>query len=129
MPYSEILAGRLRLAIGVRPDVTERKMFGGLAFMTGGKMFCGIVGDELMVRTGPAAYEAALAKPGARLMEFTGRPMTGMVFVGPPGIDNDAGLKQWVDQSYAFASALPAKSVAPKRSRRSRNRQQVPGNN
>jgi TfoX/Sxy family transcriptional regulator of competence genes len=82
MAFDEGLANRIRIALGTTEDVTEKKMFGGVAFLIGGKMFCGIVGDELMVRVGPARYEDSLSKPGVRPMDFTGRPMKGYVFVG-----------------------------------------------
>ena len=113
MAYSEELAGRIRTAIGERPDISERKMFGGIAFMAGPNMFIGVIDRELMCRVGVEAHAEALARPGARPMDFTGRPMNGYVFVGSPGIDSDADLKGWVDQTYAFASMLPAK---PKKS-------------
>ncbi|HLF76499.1 MAG TPA: TfoX/Sxy family protein [Dehalococcoidia bacterium] len=121
MAYDESLAGRIRSLLGERPDLTERKMFGGLAFMSGGNMFCGVVGSELMVRTGKEAFQESLLKPGARPMDFTGRPMTGMLFVGSPGIAADASLKSWVEQAYAFARSLPAKAPGA-RSRRRRGR-------
>jgi TfoX/Sxy family transcriptional regulator of competence genes len=62
--------------------VTEKKMFGGIAFLLDGAMFCGVSGGDLMVRVGAEAHEAALARPHARPMDFTGRPMKGYVFVG-----------------------------------------------
>jgi hypothetical protein len=107
--YDESLAARIRPLLATTP-FSERKMFGGLAFLIGGNMACGIVREALMVRTGAAYYEAALAQPHARPMEFTGRPMKGMVFVDPPGLD-DAGLAAWVRLGAEFASSLPAKSV------------------
>jgi TfoX/Sxy family transcriptional regulator of competence genes len=115
MAYDESLAERIRSVVGGRPDVTERKMFGGLAFMTGGNMFCGIVRDELMVRIGAQNYESLLVRPGARPMDFNGRPMTGMLYVGRPTIDEDATLATWVEQSFEFASSLPAKKPATSR--------------
>ena len=115
MAYDEALAGRIREAIGAREGVTERKMFGGLCFMAGGNMFCGIVHDDLMARVGPNDHVAALAMPGARPMDFNGKPMKGMVYVGAPGIDDDASLSRWVSQCYDFAASLPAKGTpAPK---------------
>ena len=85
MAYDEKLADRIRQAVGPRGDVTEKKMFGGLAFLLDGKMFCGIVKDDLMVRVGPERYEAALAEAHVRPMDFTGRPMNGYVYVGRGG--------------------------------------------
>ena len=108
--YDENLAERVRIHLSQAP-FTERKMFGGLAFLIGGNMACGIVRDELMVRTGPANYEAALARPHARPMEFTGRPMRGMVFVGVEGLD-EPSLAGWVRLGMAHAASLPAKEKA-----------------
>ena|SRR5438309_1688530 len=85
MAYDEKLAKRIRKLIAGNERITERKMFGGIAFMLNGNMFCGVIKDDLMVRVGPDAHEDALAKPYARPMDFANRPMKGMVFVGPGG--------------------------------------------
>ena len=85
MAYDEELAERIRAALADRTDVIERKMFGGLTFMLRGNMCCGVEKTNLMVRVGPERYDEALAQPHARLMDFTGRPMKGMVFVGRRG--------------------------------------------
>ena len=108
MAYDEQLAKRVRACIGPHPALTEQKMFGGLAFLLGGNMACGIVGTDLMVRTGPARYADALAQPHARPMEFTGRSMKGMVFVAPEGLEG-AALPAWVEVGASFAGGLPAK--------------------
>jgi hypothetical protein len=84
-------------------------MFGGLAFLVGGHMCAGVVGDELMVRVGPDAYEPALRRPHARRMDFTGRPMQGFVYVGCPGFEADRDLGDWVTRGVACAASLPAK--------------------
>ncbi len=105
--YDEALADRVRNLLAPQP-FTERKMFGGLSFLIGGNMACGIVQDELMVRTGPVAYAEAVARPHARPMEFTGRPMRGMVFVGVAGLEDDA-LREWVAIGVDYANSLPAK--------------------
>lgn len=116
MAYSEALATRIRNAIGDRPEIGERKMFGGLAFMAGSNMFIGVMANEIMCRVGADAQSEALSRPGTRIMDFTGRPMKGFVFVGSPGIDTDADLQAWVDRTYAFATSLPPKKArAPKR--------------
>ena len=109
MAYDEKLAERIRVVIEDQPEATERKMFGGLCFMVAGNMAVGIVGKQLMVRVGPDAYEAALRKPHAREMDFTGRPMKGMVMVSVAGIDSDADLGTWVARGVDFAGSLPAK--------------------
>ena len=90
MAYDEDLADRVRAAFPQGEAVTERRMFGGLAFMLGGHMFRGVVTDTLMVRLGPEAAGRALGQPHVRPMDFTGRPMKGMVFVDPAGLRGDA---------------------------------------
>lgn len=109
MAYDEVLGERVRAALEDEPNVTERKMFGGLAFMLGGNMCCGVIGDELMVRVGSDAWEGALALPHAREMDFTGRSMKGMVYVGVDGITSDRDLDAWVARGIAFAGSLPPK--------------------
>jgi hypothetical protein len=110
MAYNETLAHRVRAVVSDRPGLSEKKMFGGLAFMLNGNMCCGIVKEELMVRVGPDQYEAALARPHARRMDFTGRPMKGMVYVAEPGFAADETLAEWVAMGADFAGSLPAKS-------------------
>ncbi len=109
MAYDEGLTQRIREHLDDRLDVIEKKMFGGAAFMLGGTMCCGVVADELMVRVGPDAYQESLALPHAREMDFTGRPMRGMLYVGVDGIDADEDLASWIDRGVGFASSLPAK--------------------
>ncbi len=84
-------------------------MFGGLAFMVNGHMCCGIVGKDLMVRTGRDQYEAALSQPYARPMDFTGRPMRGFVYVNPSGYRSTRDLKTWVRRGMRFILSLPKK--------------------
>lgn len=80
MVFDSQLADRVRSAVAERTDCEEKKMFGGLAFMVNTRMACGIVGDDLMVRVGPDGHDDAKAL-GATEMDFTGRPMRGMVIV------------------------------------------------
>jgi TfoX/Sxy family transcriptional regulator of competence genes len=109
VPHDEGLAQRIRERLEEQPHVSEKRMFGGLAFLVGGHMAVGIVRDEMMVRVGPAAYDAALCEPHARPMDFTKRPMKGFVFVAPPGFEEDADLARWVERGVAFAASLPPK--------------------
>ena len=109
MAYDEELADRVRVVLADEPSLTERKMFGGLAFMIGGNMACGIVKDELMLRLGADGADAALDEPHVREMDFTGRPMTGLVYVERAGLD-DAGLCRWVERAAAHARSLPPKA-------------------
>jgi TfoX/Sxy family transcriptional regulator of competence genes len=106
MAYDEHLARRIRNALGRRRDVTEKKMFGGLAFLLGGRMFCGIVKDELMVRVGPERHAAALRNPHVRPMDFTGRPMKGYVFVGPAACRTAKALAAWLNRGARFVATL-----------------------
>jgi TfoX/Sxy family transcriptional regulator of competence genes len=115
MAYDVELAERVRMAIGPREDVTEKKMFGGIAFLLDGKMFCGVAKDDLMVRVGPAGHEDALTQAHVRPMDFTGRPMNGYVFVGPAGTSTPKAVKKWTDQSIAFVATLPAPKPKPKK--------------
>ena len=108
MAYGEILAGRVREILASEPGLSERKMFGGLAFMIDGHMCCGIVGSNLMLRLGPDGTDAALARPHVRRMDFTGRAMTSMVYVAPEGL-RGAALRRWVAKATAFARTLPPK--------------------
>lgn len=114
MAHDAVLTRRVRdlLAPIAGAEIDERKMFGGLAYLDRGNMCCGIVGAELMVRVGPAAYAEALAQPHARPMDFTGRPLTGMVYVAAPGIASEATLGAWIDRGLAFTRSLPAKTGA-----------------
>jgi TfoX/Sxy family transcriptional regulator of competence genes len=107
--YDERLAKRIRRALSGREGLSEKKMFGGIAFMLNGNMCCGIVGDELMLRVGRERFEETLARPHARPMDFTGRPMKGMVYVGPEGIKSDADLAAWLGRGAEFAATLPPK--------------------
>lgn len=116
MAYDEALADRIRRALGPRPDVTERKMFGGVAFLQDGKMFCGVASDDLMLRVGPELYEASLAEPHVRPMDFTGRPLTGYVYVAPAGLKAGA-LRRWLDRALAFVATVPARKKKPARAR------------
>ncbi len=84
-------------------------MFGGLCFLLNGNMCCGIVGETLMVRVGKEAYEEALARPHAREMDFTGKPLRGMVYVDPGGIAEDGDLEGWIQTGVGFAESLPRK--------------------
>lgn len=72
MAYDERLADRVREVLGIRDAITERKMFGGLAFMVAGNMACGIIGEELMVRLSPPDADRAVSESGVRRMDFTG---------------------------------------------------------
>ncbi len=109
MPYDEGLAQRIRESLSEQPGITEKKMFGGLAFMCRGNMAVGVLHDALLARVGPAGYAQALTRPHTRVMDFTGKPMTGYVCVDPAGTADDAELSDWVARCLDFCRSLPAK--------------------
>jgi TfoX/Sxy family transcriptional regulator of competence genes len=109
MTFSELTANQIRNAIQSTPGMTERHMFGGVAFMLEGNMCCGVIEDNLVVRVGPRAYDEALQEPHARPMDFTGRPLRGFVYVDPAGFANNASLRQWIERGVRFVQTLPPK--------------------
>ncbi len=109
MPYDEGLAERVRQALGERDDLTEKKMFGGIAFMVAGNMCCGVIRNDLIVRTFPEDGEAALDETGVREFDLTGRVMTGWLLVEPGATASDEDLAAWVARGIAFAETLPPK--------------------
>lgn len=109
MAYDEQLADRVRKLLKRRKGFSERKMFGGICFMLQGNMCCGVIQSNLMLRLGAELAPHALKQPHTREMDFTGRPMKGMVYVEPAGHEEDDDLKSWVAQAAAFASSLPPK--------------------
>ena len=111
MAYDEGLAERIRDALAGVPEVSERKMFGGIAFMVGGNMAVGVIGTDLMARLGDAGATAALAEEHVRPMDFTGRVSKNMVYVGEQAIADDAALRDWVARCVERAESLPPKQV------------------
>jgi TfoX/Sxy family transcriptional regulator of competence genes len=112
MGYDEKLADRVRKALAKQRGVIEKEMFGGLAFLLEGKMFVGILKRELMVRVGPKHYPKALAKPHARAMDFTGKPLAGYVFVSPAGVATARSLGSWIEKGREFVARLTAEKPA-----------------
>lgn len=116
MAFDETLAGRVRGVLARRRGVSEKKMFGGLAFLHEGRMFCGVIGGDLVVRVGPEAWGEALGRRHVRPMDLTGRPLTGYVYVAPAGVRTAVSLRSWVDRGLGFSRTLdgtrPRKSAA-----------------
>jgi TfoX/Sxy family transcriptional regulator of competence genes len=106
--FDEALAERIRDRMRDRNDVTEKKMFGGLAFLAYGNMTVGVMGDDLLVRVGADAKAAALTEPGVREFDFTGKPMKGFVVVDGTVLDDDV-LAAWIERASAFVATLPPK--------------------
>jgi TfoX/Sxy family transcriptional regulator of competence genes len=110
MAYDEVLADRIRSVMAERDDVTEQKMFGGIAFLIGGRMAVGVIKQDLMVRVGPDAHADAVGMPHVRPMDFTGRPMRGFVYVAPAGVAGDPELRRWAGAGAAFAASQPPRN-------------------
>jgi len=109
VPYDEALAERVREALARRRGIAEKRMFGGLAFLHRGHMACGVLGTELVLRLGGSQATRALRRAHVRPMDFTGRPMKGMVYVAAPGYRTAAALRAWLDRALAFTGTLPPK--------------------
>lgn len=112
MAYDDELARQVRAALAEQTEFVERKMFGGLAFMVNTHMSCGIIGADLMVRVGKDNHEAALSR-GAQELEFTGRPMRGMVVVAASAVADPQILNDWVQTAVEFARSEPPKKPKP----------------
>jgi hypothetical protein len=114
--YDEELAHRVREELAGEQGVTEKRMFGGLAFLLGGNMAVAVSGrGGLMVRIGSEGIKEALAKPHASQVEMRGRPMTGWAFVTLEGVRTKRTLQPWVRKGVAAARALPVKGSRPRR--------------
>jgi TfoX/Sxy family transcriptional regulator of competence genes len=110
MAYDEDLANRIRELIAGAPDVTEKAMFGGLAFLVGGNMSVAASGQGgLMVRVDPDDTHALIAKPHARAFEMRGRAVEGWVRVDAEGVRTKRQLEAWVTRGVGYARSLPRK--------------------
>ena len=113
MAVDEDLAERMRAALAGTGAVREVRMFGGLCFMLNGNMVAGTSKRGVLVRVGKHQQSNALARPGTKRMEMTGRPMEGYIFVDPPPPDEQA-LRDWLDLAVAFVKTLPPKAAKSK---------------
>ena len=110
MAYDEDLADRIRELIATEADISEQRMFGGLAFLVAGNMSVAASGQGgLMVRVDPEATEALVAKPHARPFEMRGREMQGWLRVDAEGLRTKRQLEPWVKRGVAYARSLPPK--------------------
>jgi TfoX/Sxy family transcriptional regulator of competence genes len=113
MAFDENLVSRIRAVLSAQPGITERRMFGGIAFLRDGLMFVGVSGNTLMARVGKANYEDSLAHKHVRVMDFTGKPMAGYVFVDAEGTSTKDELAFWVNRSASFVATLPPRGAKP----------------
>jgi TfoX/Sxy family transcriptional regulator of competence genes len=108
--FDEGLAQRIREVLSARSDVEDKQMFGGIAFLIGGNMACGVIGDELIVRMErDDAARLLESEPGTREFDMTGRPMRNWVMVAPEATADDGDLERWVRRGEEFAAGLPPK--------------------
>jgi len=108
--YDEELANRIRELLGGEAELTEKKMFGGLAFLIRGNMAVAASGQGgVLVRIDPAQSETLVATTNARLMEMRGRQMQGWVWIDPGDVRTKRQLAKWVGLGAAYARSLPAK--------------------
>jgi TfoX/Sxy family transcriptional regulator of competence genes len=110
MAYDVELAARIRKLVGERPDLTEKQMFGGLAFLVGGNMAIAASGQGgILVRVDPEESDQLVAATPAEPMEMRGRSMAGWLRVDAADVADDAALGEWVERGTAYAGTLPPK--------------------
>ena len=115
MAYDDDLANRVRECLGDTDAVVELRMFGGWGVTIHGNMAVGVMNDDLIVRVGPSGFADALARQGARPFDFTGRSMTGWVYVDGDAVRKKAALNRWVSSGTEFAQSLPPKAKAARK--------------
>jgi TfoX/Sxy family transcriptional regulator of competence genes len=109
MAYDEELSERIRAHLEGEPGLSEKRMFGGIAFLINGNMACGVNKTDLIVRIDPGTHADVLAEPGAREFDLSARPMKGWVSVDAAGYGSDADFGRWVERGVGFARGLPPK--------------------
>jgi len=114
MVYDTDLANRVMNLLPQNGLVTERRMFGSLAFMYQNNMICGVMEDGLLARVGPDYYREALEQEFAEEMNFTGRTMKNIVIVSIDGLDDDSSLQFWIQKCMDFVTTLPPKEKKEK---------------
>ena len=125
MAYDERVAERIRNVLAPVAGAAERKMMGGLCFLVGGHMCCGIDGERLFVRMDRDAVPAALRRKHAEAWEVGGRTMGGFVAIRPAGFRDARALRSWVEPAAAWAASLPAKK-APKKKKQPMKKKSTP---
>lgn len=109
MAYDEELAERIRSKLKGKRGISEKRLFGGVGFLVGGNMACGVNKRDLIVRLSDDDFAPALKQPNVRVFDMTGRPMKGWIMVAAGGLRSDKELQSWIDKAYQYARKLPAK--------------------
>jgi TfoX/Sxy family transcriptional regulator of competence genes len=102
MPYNEKLADRIRERLADLPDVEEKKMFRGVAFMVNGKMCVNVSGDDMMIRFDPELTETVLEKKGSRPMIMKGRELKGYAYISEEGFKSKRDFEYWIELCLGF---------------------------
>ena len=111
MVYSREQADRVRKVLANQPDLSERQMFGGIAFLIAGNMAVGVHREDLIVRVNPLQTEELLKERGAKPFDLSGgRPLAGWLLVGPSGHRSEVAVRAWIARGVAYASSLPKKT-------------------
>jgi TfoX/Sxy family transcriptional regulator of competence genes len=110
--YDVHLADRIRSILESAGEFSEKKMFGGLAFMVNGHMCCGVLKTDLVLRLTPEEAATSLRQPHTRPMDFTGKPMKSMIYVSAIGTDSDKALAAWLESAVTLARSVPEKRSA-----------------
>ena len=116
MSWDEGLAERVRELLVKVPGLVEKRLFGGLAFLHQEHLVACIASDALIARVGADDYAEALTRPHVRVMDVTGRPLTGFVIVDPPGLEEDDALADWLGRGMDVVRRLPPRMPSPPRS-------------
>lgn len=110
MAYDENLAAKVRESLKGKRGITEKKMFGGLCFLLNGNMLCGVDNkSRLMIRVGPEKYESTLKLKHTREMDFTGKPLRGMLYIASDGVKRRDSISKWINMANEFVKTLPKK--------------------
>ena len=112
MAYDVHLADRIRSILQSAGEFSDKKMFGGLAFMVNGHMCCGVLKTDLVLRLTPEEAATSLRQPHTRPMDFTGKPMKSMIYVSAIGTDSDKALAAWLESAVTLARSVPEKRSA-----------------
>lgn len=120
MPFDPTLRDRVEALLKGKRGISSLRMFGGVCYLVNGNMAFGVEGTRLVVRVGPADYDAALKVRHARPMDFTGRPLRGFVYVQPAGLVGAVSLRFWIERGIRFAGSLPKRGPRAKKTRQTK---------
>lgn len=122
MTYDKYLAERVSNVLPQGPVLSERRMFGSLAFLYQNNMICAVMEDGLLARVGPKFYKEALTKEYTSEMDFTGRIMKNIVLVSIDGLEDNESLHFWISKCLDFVKTLPAKEKKEPKKKKSKKK-------